>query len=366
MKISNIILALEKIAPLTLQEDYDNAGLITGNPNWECTGVMLALDSTEEVIAEAIEKKCNMIVAHHPIVFKGLKKINGNGYVERTIISAIKNDIALYACHTNLDNVISGVNGKIADKLGLVNRKILQHRQAVINKFTVFVPEENQSQLEEALFAAGAGQIGNYSQCDFVSEGIGSFLPNEKASPVTGEKGVRNLFHEKKIEIIFPSWARNEVLKAMRSSHPYEEIAYEICSLENAHQEVGAGIIGELPQETEESAFLQDLSKIFNIKSIKHTSFLGRPLRKVALCGGSASFLTRAAIAQNADIFITADVKYHEFFDAEGKIVLADIGHYESEQFTIELFAEVLRQNFPNFAILKTEVNTNPVRYFVS
>ena len=365
MKLSNIISVLEKIAPLSLQEDYDNAGLITGNPNWECTGIMLTLDCTEEVISEAKEKNCNMIVAHHPILFKGLKKINGNNYVERAIILAIKNDIALYACHTNVDNTISGVNGKIADKLGLVNRKILQHRPHSIQKLTVFVPEAFQAKLETALFAAGAGEIGNYSQCSFVSEGIGSFLPGSEANPVSGEKGVRNLVHEKKIEIVFPSWAKNEILKAMKANHPYEEVAHEVSLLENEHQEIGAGIIGELPQEMEESIFLENLSSIFNIKIIKHTSLRGLPVKKVALCGGSGSFLTRTAIVQKADIYVTSDIKYHEFFDAEGKIVLADIGHYESEQFTIELFAEVLRQNFPNFAILKTEVNTNPVRYFV-
>ncbi len=364
MKISSILPVLEKIAPLRLQEEYDNAGLITGNTQMECTGILLSIDATEEVIAEAIEKKCNLIIAHHPIVFKGLKKINGNNYVERAIIKAIKNDIAIYACHTNLDNVIEGVNGKIADKLGLMNRQILYPKQQLLRKLNVYVPDNAVDVVESALFAAGAGHVGNYSQCSFVSDGIGSFLPEENANPITGIKGQRNFAKEKKVEVIFPSWLQRSVVEAMKNNHPYEEVAYEITHLSNEHQNIGSGIIGVLPESIHERDFLKKLAEIFNIQIIKHTNLLGKKVSKVALCGGAGSFLIEAAKAQKADFYISADIKYHEFFDADNQLVLADIGHFESEQFTIELFDEVLRQNFPNFAILKTRVNTNPIQYF--
>ena len=365
MKISNLISVLENFAPLKLQESYDNSGLIVGDSNMECKGVLLALDTTEEVVADAIAQNCNLIIAHHPIVFKGLKRFNGKNYVERTVMLAIKNDIAIYACHTNLDNVIDGVNGHIADKLGLINRQILQPKSEMIQKLVVFVPKSHLKKVEEALFAVGAGNIGNYSECSFVSEGLGSFKPGPNSNPVVGEHGVRNSENEHKLEVVFPVWLKNQVVKAMKSAHQYEEVAYEIYNLANDYQSVGAGIVGELPSECSESEFLNKIKSVFNVSVVKHTPLLNKSVKKVALCGGSGSFLTPTAIQSGADFYVTSDVKYHEFFDAEGKIVLADIGHFESEQYTIELFDYVLRQNFPNFAVLKTRVNTNPVRYFV-
>ena len=366
MQISNIISTLEKIAPLKLQESYDNSGLIVGNPTTECIGVLLALDATEEVIKDAISQKCNLVIAHHPIVFKGLKRFNGANYVERAIMLAIKNDIAIYACHTNLDNVIEGVNGKIADQLGLINRQILQTKSDLLQKLVVYVPETHLKKVEDALFSAGAGNLGNYSECSFVSEGKGSFKPEIGANPKVGEIGVRNSEKEFKLEVVFPAWLKNQVIKAMKSAHLYEEVAYEIVNLTNDYQEVGAGIVGELPESITESDFLDKIKKIFNVTVVRHTPLLGKNVKKVALCGGAGSFLTPNAISSGADFFITSDVKYHEFFDADGRIVIADVGHFESEQYTIELFDYVLRQNFPNFAVLKTRVNTNPVRYFVS
>lgn len=366
MTISLITSLLEKKAPLSLQEDYDNAGLITGNKNWECKGALVCLDVTEEILDEAIQQNCNLVIAHHPIVFKGLKKFSGNNYVERAVVKAIKNDIAIYACHTNLDNIISGVNGKIADQLGLVNRSILQPKNGFLEKLQLFSPESHSEIIEKALFEAGAGQIGNYSECSFVSEGIGSFKPGEGANPFSGELGVRYKENEMKIEVVYPKWIRNQVLSAMKSAHPYEEVAYEINSLSNIYQEIGSGLMAELPNEMDAAAFLKLLSVSFNQKCIKHTSFTGRPVKKVAICGGAGSFLTQVAIAAGADIYVTSDVKYHEFFDADGKMILADIGHFESEQYTIDLICDVLRQNFPTFAVLKTKVNSNPVHYFVN
>jgi dinuclear metal center YbgI/SA1388 family protein len=366
MNISIITSLLEKIAPLSLQEDYDNAGLITGNKSWECKGALVCLDVTEEIIEEAIQQNCNLIIAHHPIVFKGLKKFSGNSYVERAVIKALKNDIAIYAIHTNLDNIITGVNNQIADKIGLVNRSILQPKNGFLEKLQVFSPATHYEIVEKALFEAGAGQIGNYSECSFVSEGIGSFKPGEGANPFSGEMGVRYKENELKIEVVYPKWLRNQVLSAMKSAHPYEEVAHEIISLSNGYQEIGAGIIGELPNNMEALDFLKLLSESFGQKCIKHTKIIEKAIKKVAICGGSGSFLTQVATAAGADIFVTSDVKYHEFFDADGKMILADIGHFESEQYTIDLIYDVLRQNFPTFAVLKTKVNSNPVHYFVN
>ena len=364
MKIYEIIKAMEQIAPPSLQEDYDNAGLITGNANWDCTGVIISLDATEEVVKEAIDKKYNLIIAHHPIIFKGLKKITGKNYVEQTIITAIKNDIAIYAIHTNLDNVIDGVNGKIADLLGLVNRSILAPKTNLLQKLSVFVPSKEKEKLQEALFAAGAGNIGNYSECSFTSEGTGSFKAGAATNPFVGNIGERHFEAEAKLEVIFPAWLQNEVVKAMKGAHPYEEVAYDIHSLANVYPQTGSGLAGELVEAASETDILQELQTIFKIPVIKHSLLLGKPIKKIAICGGAGSFLTGAAIAAGADMFITGDIKYHEFFDAERKMVLADIGHYESEQFTIDLLFDLLSIKFPNFAVLKTGVNTNPVRYF--
>lgn len=364
MQINEIITALEQLAPPSLQEDYDNAGLITGNSQWNCTGIIVSLDCIENVVEEAVEKKCNLIVAHHPIVFKGLKKITGKNYVERTIISAIKNDIAIYAIHTNLDNVMDGVNGKIADLLGLTDRKILAPKTDLLQKLAVYVPLAHKEKLLNALFAAGAGDIGNYSDCSFSTDGSGTFKAGEGTNPFTGEKGQRHTEAETKVEVIFPKWLQDKLLKAMKTNHPYEEVAYDIYPLANTWAETGSGLVGDLPQAVSETELLVKLKDIFKIPVIKHTALKGKPVKKVALCGGAGSFLTGSAIAAGADMYITGDVKYHEFFDADGRLVLADIGHYESEQFTIDLLFDVLTEKFPNFAVLKTGVNTNPVSYF--
>jgi dinuclear metal center YbgI/SA1388 family protein len=364
MLINELIKLLEATAPPALQEDYDNAGLITGNAQWDCKGAIIALDVTEEVVKEAIEKKCNLIIAHHPIIFKGLKKITGCNYVEQTIITAIKNDIAIYAIHTNLDNIINGVNGRIADMLGLVNRSILAPKQKLLEKMAVFVPASNKEKLLEALFAAGAGNIGNYSECSFSVEGVGSFRPGPDTDPYVGEIGKRHLEPEVKIEVIFPVWMKKQVVAAMMAAHPYEEVAYDIYTLENQYQETGSGLLGELEEAIPEREILEKLQTIFKIPVIKHTKLLGKPIKTIALCGGAGSFLTSNAIAVGADMYITGDIKYHEFFDAEEKLVLADIGHFESEQFTIDLLFDLLSIKFPNFAVLKTGVNTNPVSYF--
>ena len=364
MKIIDITTHLESLAHPALQENYDNAGLITGDQDWECQGILVTLDATEEVVTEAIKKKCNLIIAHHPIIFSGLKKINGKNYVEKTVIAAIKNDIAIYAIHTNLDNVLDGVNGRIAKLLGLKNTAILSGKEKTLKKLFTFVPVKSAEKVRNALFDSGGGHIGNYSECSFNVEGTGTFKAGIGAKPFVGNIGEQQQEPEIKVEVIFPAYLEKKILQSLISTHPYEEVVYDIISLDNNYQGIGSGIIGDLTEPIEESAFLIQLKKIFDLKIIKHTKFKGGHINKVAVCGGAGSFLISKALAAGADIFITSDIKYHEFFDANGKIVIADIGHYESEQFTISLLQEVLEQKFPTFAVLKTEVNTNPVQYF--
>ena len=364
MQIAEIIAFLESMAPPALQEHYDNAGLITGHASWPCTGIICSLDATEDVISEAVANGCNMVVAHHPVIFGGLKKINGKNYVERTIIAAIKNDIAIYAIHTNLDNVIEGVNGRIAELLGLQDTAILAPKAATLKKLFTFVPVAQAEQVRAAIFSAGGGHIGHYSECSFNTEGAGTFKAEAGADPYVGEPGRRHEEKEQKVEVIFPSFLENKIIAALKKAHPYEEVAYDIVALSNPHPGIGSGVIGRLPEPVAEKTFLATLKSVFNLSVIRHTAFTGRPVTTVALCGGAGSFLVPHALGAGADIYITADMKYHEFFDAEGRLLIADIGHYESEQFTINLLAERLEQKFPTFAVRKTAVQTNPVLYF--
>ena len=362
--IKEIIELLDELAPPAYQESYDNTGLITGNSSVECSGVLCTLDATEEVILEAKQKNCNLIIAHHPIIFSGLKKITGKTYVEKAVIAAIKNDIAIYAIHTNLDNVLAGVNGKMADKLGLINRKVLLPKPNSLMKMMVFVPVENAGKVREAIFEAGAGKIGNYSECSFSVTGTMTFRPGEGTTPYLGEVGKREISPEEKIEAIFPAYLKDKVVAAMTEVHPYEEDAYDIIALNNFSNETGSGLIGDLPEWMDEAAFLQLVKKQFRLQVIRHTPLIEKKVKKVAVCGGAGSFLIKTTLAAGAGFYITSDVKYHEFFDAENKMVIADIGHWESEQFTIDLLYDFLLSNFPTFAIEKSTVKTNPVNYF--
>jgi dinuclear metal center YbgI/SA1388 family protein len=364
-QIKDITRELEKLAPLAYQEDYDNAGLLVGNPDTRVTGILFSLDITEEIVHEAVIKGCNLIVAHHPIIFRGLKKLNGKNYVERTVISAIKNDVALYATHTNLDHVQNGVNFKIAERLGLKNVKILAPKRQVLKKLTFFSPIADSEKVLDAVFAAGAGEIGQYKNCSFVSEGTGSFLPDKTAHPVIGKPGSLEKVSEHRLEVIFPSHLESSVLAALQRAHPYEEVAYYLHLLENENQEVGAGVIGELEEPLEATQFLQFLKDRMNTGVIRHTAPTASLIKKIALCGGAGSFLLNNAVRAQADVFVTADYKYHEFFDADNQIMICDIGHYESEVFTKDLLYHYLSGIFSNFALCLSETNTNPVRYFV-
>lgn len=365
MRISTITSFLESIAPPVLQESYDNAGLITGSGDWECTGILCSLDTTEPVVEEAVRLGCNLIVAHHPIVFGGLKRLNGKNYVEKTVIAAIKKDIALYAIHTNLDNIMTGVNGRMAQVLGLQNLQVLLPKAGTLRKLFTFVPVAHAAAVRAALFAAGAGQIGRYGECSFNAEGIGTFTAGAGTQPFVGAEGVPHTEAETKVEVIYSAHLEKNVIQALLTAHPYEEVAYDLIALANTHPRIGAGIVGELPEALSPTGFLDLLRQSFHTPLIRHTALPERPVKKVALCGGAGSFLISNALGAGADAFVTADLKYHEFFDANDRLLLADIGHYESEQFTIDLLQEVLEQKFPNFAVLKTKVETNPVRYYI-
>ncbi|WP_163322170.1 Nif3-like dinuclear metal center hexameric protein [Draconibacterium mangrovi] len=364
MKIKDITNFLEDLAPLKLQESYDNAGLILGDKNAEVSAALVTLDVTEAIVDEAIKRKAGLIIAHHPIVFSGLKKITGKNYIECTLIKAIKHDVAIYAAHTNLDSVTGGVNGKICEKLGLENCKILQPAGGLLKKLVTFVPVDHANKVREAVFATGAGQIGNYDSCSFNAHGQGTFRGSDTSNPFVGKKGEQHYENEIRVETIFPDYLQGKVINALVQAHPYEEVAYDIYSLDNKFDQIGAGMIGTLPKEKSETAFLRQLKKTFNTKIIRHTALLDKKVKKIAVCGGSGSFLLNQAIASGADFFVTGDFKYHQFFDAENKIVIADIGHFESEQFTKELFYELLTKKFPKFAIHLSEVNSNPVFYF--
>jgi len=363
MIIRDITNYLENIAPLPLQESYDNAGLITGNKNDMITGVLITLDTTPEVVDEAIGKNANLIISHHPIIFKGLKKITGSNYVEKTIIKAIKNNIAIYAIHTNLDNISEGVNAILCRKLGLINCKTLLPAENMLLKLVTFIPKKHFDTVSTKIFKAGAGHIGNYDNCGFNTEGIGTFRANENTNPFVGEKGKTHKEPEIRFETIFPYFLKNKIIKALIETHPYEEIAYDIYTLNNTFDKTGAGMLGELKTELPEIEFLKKIKTRLNSDIIRHTKPLNKVIKKVALCGGSGSFLLKQAIRKKADIFISSDFKYHEFFDAENKILIADAGHFETEQFTKELIFDILTKKFNNFACFLSKVHTNPINY---
>jgi dinuclear metal center YbgI/SA1388 family protein len=363
MKIKDIAACIEEIAPLNYAEDFDNVGLLVGDFNTEVTGVLVTLDTLETVVDEAIENNCNLVVSFHPILFSALKKLNGKNYVERAVIKAIKNNISIYAMHTALDNSFEGVNAKICEMLGLKNKKILIPQKNTLRKLTTYAPIDAAEKVRQALFNAGAGNVGNYDNCSFNAEGYGTFRGNENSNPFVGEKGKLHTENETLIGVIFEKHKERNVLSALFKSHPYEEVAYEIVSLENTNQEIGLGMIGDLENEKSEIDFLNFLKNTMNSKGIRHSELLGKPIKKVAVLGGSGSFAIKNAIEAGADIYVTADIKYHEFYKAENKLIIADIGHYESEQFTKNLLVDILTKKFPNFAIILSQKNTNPIYY---
>ncbi len=362
IKLHEIISFIEQQFPPQVQESYDNSGLITGDRNQEISGALLTIDITENVIQEAIDKKCNLIIAHHPIIFRPLKSLTGRNYIERTVIKAIKNDIAIYAAHTSVDNSYNGLNKIICDKLSVKNTKILEPTPDLVLKLTTFVPEKHEENIKKAIFEAGAGTIGNYDYCSFSAHGTGTFRANENTNPFVGKKG--EIHHEKetRIETIFPAFLQSKIISALINAHPYEEPAYDIYPLKNNHQKFGAGIIGELPQPVDETEFLLKIKKELNVHTLKHSKLKGKKIKKVAVCTGAGNFLMYKAISQRADIFISAEFKYNQYLDAINEIIIADAGHYETEIFIKNIFYELLTKNFTNFAVEFAEKFSNPVK----
>ncbi len=363
MLVRDITNYIEQLAPLSYAEGFDNVGLLIGSYQAEVTGVLVTLDTLEKTVDEAIDKKCNLIVSFHPIIFSGLKKINGNNYVERVVLKAIKHDIAIYAIHTALDNVNNGVSAKMCEVLGLKNTNILIPKKGIIKKLTTYVPTKDADTLRTKLFEAGAGNIGNYDSYSFNSPGVGSYRGKENSNPTNGKKGELIFENETCINITFDSTVEKNILQALFAYHPYEEVAYEVITLENSYQLVGMGMIGELNEPMNEKDFLLKVKKTFNTPCIRHSELLDKPIKKVAVLGGSGSFAIKNAIREKADAYLSADFKYHEFFQAENKILLADIGHYESEQFTKNILVEYLSKKFSTFAIILSEESTNPIYY---
>jgi len=363
MKLREITHYLESFAPLSFQESYDNSGLIIGDADMMVKRALLALDVTEAIVEEAMEIDAQLIISHHPVIFFGIKSLTGKTSFERAVIKAIKNDIAIYAMHTNLDNVMGGVNSKIAEKIGLNNTRILSPVKNQLTKLVIFVPHDNASGVRETIFNAGAGVIGKYDMCSFNITGEGSFRGGDDSSPYVGKKGVIHFEQEVRIETIFPKYLEKKIVKALLESHPYEEVAYDLYPLDNAYGNVGSGLLGELNEPEEERMFLGRIKELFSVPVIKHTTLPGKPLQKIAVCGGSGSHLLPDAIRAGADVFISADFKYHQYFDADNQILVVDIGHFESEQFTLEIFYDILTKKFPKFAVHFSGINTNPINY---
>ena len=363
MKIKEVVSALEMFAPLPLQDGFDNAGLQIGLTDAEATGALLCLDVTEAVVDEAVEKGCNLIISHHPLIFKGFKSLTGKDYVERCIMKALKHDIVVFSMHTNLDNALRGVNQKMAEKIGLKNLRILEPKENSLLKLVTFVPVEKAAEVRRALFDAGCGCIGNYDECSYNIEGEGTFRAGEGTNPYCGMQGELHVEPEIRIETILPDFRKTAAVKALVAAHPYEEPAYDLYPLQNTWNQVGAGMVGELDTPEDERSFLLRIKNLFETGCVKHSRFEGRKIRKVALCGGSGAFLLPRAVACGADVFITGEVKYHDYFFYENHILVAEIGHYESEQYTKEIFYSIIKDMFPALKVCMTGVNTNPVNY---
>lgn len=364
MIVNDFIEAIEELSPSYYAEDFDNTGLLIGEKSMEVTGALVTLDTLEPVVDEAINKNCNLIISFHPIIFTGLKKLNNSTYVERVVHKAIKHDIAIYAMHTALDNVYNGVNGMICKKLGLTNTSVLIPKPKTIKKLTTYAPKANVEMVRNALFGAGGGSIGNYDFCSFNTEGIGTFNGNEQSNPSIGKPGKTQFEEEVQINLTFSSHLQPKLLKALFESHPYEEVAYELETLENNDQHRGIGMLGELEIPLGITEVLSHIKEVFKTKVIRHSQLNDKPIQRIAVLGGSGAFAIEKAKAAKADLYLTADLKYHDFYKAENQIILADIGHYESEQYTKDLIHAYLTEKFANFALVLSNINTNPIQYY--
>ena len=365
MTVKEVVSEIEKKIALKQAEDFDNVGLLCGNPQREVTGILVCHDALENVIDEAIEKKLNLVVTFHPIIFSGLKSITGKNYVERAVLKAIENKIAIYALHTAFDNDYFGVNFRICEELDLQNQKILMPKSQNLKKLEVYVPGEYAEVVKNALFEAGAGNVGFYDECSFAVQGKGTFRPIEGSNPFSGTRNIREDADEQMVSVIFEYFKQHQIITAMKDAHPYEEVAYQIITLENQNQYSGLGRFGNLETEIDELDFLKLVKEKFDLKIIRHSPLLNKNIKRVGVLGGSGASGIKAALSQNCDVYLTGDVKYHEFFQNEGKMLICDIGHFESEQFVTQQLIEILSEIFPKFAVSKSVENTNPVNYFL-
>lgn len=364
MKVKEIIKVIEDFAPLSMQESYDNCGLLVGDGEQDVKSALLCLDVTEDVIGEAVGKGAGLVISHHPVIFGGLKKLTGSNFTERVVIKALRNNISLYAAHTNIDSVWGGVNSIISEIIGLKNLQVLSPAGGILRKLVVFVPTEHASKVRNAIFAAGAGHIGEYDQCSFNVEGEGSFRGSENTDPFVGDAGSSHFENELRIETIYPAFLEFRILKKMIEAHPYEEVAYDIYPLQNKWSRVGHGMSGELDQPLKPLDFLDLLKKAFSVKVIRHTKIPEKRISRVAVCGGSGSSMIDLAKKRLSDVYVSGDFKYHDFFRADNNMMIADIGHFESEQFTVKIFHDLLTKKFPKFAVHFSDLSTNPIQYF--
>ncbi len=365
MKLKEVVQNIEEVFQMSLAESYDNVGLLCGNPDRDVAGILVAHDALEIVVDEAIEKNLNLIVCFHPIIFSGLKTLTGKNYVEKSILKAIENKIAIFAIHTAFDNDGLGVNFGICEKLELINQQILMPKQEQLLQLSVHVPRENAVELKDALFSAGAGNVGNYDECSFTISGEGSFRPLEGANPYSGSLNEREIADEVLISVIAEKFKLNKIVAAMKSAHPYEEVAYQIVELKNENHHVGLGRFGDLETEMEAEEFLKMVKGKFGLNVIRHSNILDKKIKRVGVLGGSGASGIAAAKRAKCDAYLTGDLKYHDFFQAENEMLLCDIGHFESEQFVVHQIFDILSEKFPKFAISKSVEKTNPVNYFI-
>lgn len=363
MLVSDIIAAIEEYAPLSLQESYDNSGLQVGDRAQVVTAVLLCTDVTEEIIGEAVARGANLIISHHPLLFHGLKHLTGRNPIERIVRAAVKRDIAIYSSHTSMDNATGGVSFKMAEKIGLGNVSVMLPQPGQLYKLVVFVPIKEAARVRDAMFAAGAGRLGDYDSCSYALEGKGSFRALAGAHPWVGS--IDELHHEDemRLEVLVMRNCKDAVVQAMLRSHPYEEPAYDLIELDNPSKYTGSGVVGDTQQPIEAAEFLNSLKTAFGTAMVRYAGNIHQMISRVALCGGAGADFIGDAVAAHADIYVTGDVKYHEFTSYCDKILIADIGHYESEHFTKEIFYDIIQKKFPNFATYYAELEKNPINY---
>ncbi len=364
MLIGHITAALEQYAPFQLQEDFDNCGLIIGSPAHECSGVLVSVDVTTAVVKEAIESGCNLIVAHHPLLFKGIKRLNGLSPVEQAVKLALCHDIAVYACHTCLDNAAEGVSHMMAAKLGLEVVKVLEPKRGTLTALSVCVPAESADELRLALFEAGAGSIGDYDSCSFAVTGMGTFRPLDGAEPYSGKVGSQYIGEEVRLDLVLPSYLQNSVEKALVEVHPYEEPAYQFFPMLNGSRHLGLGAVGNLAHALTPDELVAHVKSVFQSPVARCSAYPADSIiRRVAVCGGAGSSLIPKAIAAGAQAIVTSDTRYHDFVDYANTILIVDIGHHESENCTKDIFYHIITKKFPNFAVRYANADINPINY---